>query len=199
MKKIFLLIITLTFTLMKVNAQRPDPLGTKQPVFYAGLSTGVNGFTSRIGLETNLRIRRKLFIRAGVGTGSWGVKYSAGIKYNMIYDMRFRGGWSYSLSYSQSNGMNDVDVEVRIDSSTYRSIKVNKLTANAINFSTIYNFKWRKTTLFLEFGYSFVLQEQPWTVLSSQALRLPKAYESAIKAGQGGGWILGTGINWSLF
>jgi hypothetical protein len=171
-----------------------------------GISMGSNNFTSLFGLSSNIRLRDKLFTRLGIGWGIWGTKFAAGVKYDMRRDMRYSNGWSFAAGYSHSNGFKQA-LNVGYGSSmtvgsttTTKDVNADIRTSpvDALNLSMIYNkYLGRKKSIFLEFGYAFAFQKEPWTILTPN-VKPSKELTNAIKLWQPGGFVLGLGLNFGM-
>lgn len=172
----------------------------KSPGFYVGWSTGYNNFTSSLGLHTQIRLKNKLFLRAGAGIGFWGVKYAAGLKYDFRSDLRYRKGWSFAAGYAYSSGLSGL----QLGSNTTGSGSTTANQQNAVTvdahpvgtfhtsfiFNRFFNKKW---SFFFETGYAFATQKQPWTV-TTPGLKQDAGRKNA-KIVQPGGLIFGLGLN----
>ncbi len=171
---------------------------------YLGISTGANNFVSLFGMNVDIRLHGKLFGRTGLGFGTWGAKFSAGLKLDARNDMRFSKGWSLGVGYSHSRGLKSITVGTDqsttvLGNTTVKKIDVDirPLPADAVNVSAIYNkFLGKKKALIFEIGYSKLFQKQPWLVNTPKIKA--EDVKSLVKLYQPGGLILGFGINFSL-
>lgn len=152
------------------------------------LSTGYNAFSSVLGLNTQIRLWDKLSLRAGIGTGAWGVKSAIGFKYDLFNPKYRTGGWSWSLGYTHSSGKpNDTD-------------SINKLPVSTIYFSTSFSdFSTKRKGWFWEFGYGLPLRKKAWSLVDPTIARINIDFEDDIAGLQPGGFILGLGYAWGLF
>jgi len=163
--------------------------------FYLGIETGMNSYTGILGISAFLRANKTLFIKAGLGEGTWGYKASIGLK--LDYDSI--GKWSYGIGYSICSGANNVKAKVPVLSGQTKEVTINYLKASSINFTVTRNWKIgkkKKDNLNLDFGYAFALEKQPWKVTDGSILA--STSETALKIMQPGGAILGIGFTFGL-
>ena len=173
----------------------------KNPNFYWGFGSGNNSFTSYFGLSTSFRLEGKTFARLGAGIGFWGPKFSAGLKYDLRGDMRYKSGWSLATAVSHNlgskgkahvNGSSGVSFGTK---TTTKEIDVYILQSavTTINISTIYNtFFNRKTAIYAELGFSVPLQKKPYAILPG-GIGAEDA-KTSINFFKPGGLIIGFGI-----
>ncbi len=171
---------------------------SKSPGFYWGISGGFNNFTSVIGLSTNVRLKGKMFIRAGAGIGVWGPRLAAGLKYDLRRDMRYSKGWSFAFGYGYNRGFNGatpIGSERTVDGSTKEvAVDVKQKPVGTFNTSIIFNrMRKSKNCFTFELGYAISLQKEPWTILPGG--KGAEYAKSTIKLAQPGGLILGLGLN----
>lgn len=134
----------------------------------------------------------KLFIRAGVGLGAWGSKYTIGIK----YDKTYHGGWSYCVGFSNCPGLKDVTVKIDKNGDKQEAT-VDYLTASTMNFSMIYGIPFAKTSSFnIEFGYAVPLQSEPWKI--TKGANDSEDIKKVLNFIRPGGLMLGLGLSFGL-
>ena len=73
------------------------------PPVYLGFSSSLNNFNGILGLTSTFHIYKAFLVKAGVGLGEWGTKFSVGFDFQNSYPK----GWDFGLSYSRCTGMNN--------------------------------------------------------------------------------------------
>ena len=193
MKKILLFSVIL-FSVFQNKAHASNPSKTDSATkFYLGIGAGNNAYTGILGLSGNYRIN-KLFIQSGVGFGTWGTKYSLGLR----YDMKYNGGWAFGIGYSYSSGVQNVPFALdSTESKVSKKTTINYLPASTINLKVIRNWNFcNSNTFYLEFGYSIALQTEPWKVIDGT--KLSDLSNSVFNFSAPGGIIFGFGFTFGL-
>ncbi|MDP4271393.1 MAG: hypothetical protein Q8909_14920 [Bacteroidota bacterium] len=191
MKKVLLIAVCL-FTVLIINAQNSKPKEYTTPQFSLGLGSGINNYTSALGLSGNLKVAEKFFLQGGVGVGAWGSKYSVGIR----YDLHQGSGWSYGFGYSQCSGAKNMDLTFN-NNGTTETYKLDLLEASTINLKATRNWMVGKSTmLYIDLGYAVPLQSEPWHVTSGPSMS--DLGKTTLNLMSPGGIIVGTGITFGL-
>lgn len=171
---------------------------SRSPGFYWGISSGMNNFVSLIGLSSTVRLKGKLFMRAGIGTGTWGPRFAAGLKYDLRRDMRYTKGWSFAFGYGYNKGIKravPVEGSTTVAGNTKEfDVDIIQKPVSTLNASLIFNrMKKARRCFTLELGYAASLQKEPWTVAPGGiGAEHSKRY---VKIIQPGGFIVGIGLN----
>jgi len=193
MKKIllFLGIILLSAKLHAQTNEYFDP--DDRPRFYLGLGTGINTYTGLAGLSGNYIIDGKLFVQAGLGISSWGVRTSIGLR----YDQSYRNGFTYGINLVNSSGIPDIDFELETTSGSTQNVNMLLERTNTINLKAGYNW-WlgKNNTFYINLGYSIALKRQPWTVKDGSSLSATS--QQVLELVAPGGIILGFGFTFGL-
>ena len=199
MKKKVLIILFLTSTISLFAQNRSEIIKSMRsdtlPKFSIGIGTGINNYTALLGISANLRLFNTVSLQGGLGLGSWGYKYSIGIKYNGHYN----GGWYYGIGYSGCTGENNLKLNLETSTSigSTQPVTVDYLPAGTLNLKTGYD--WRmglKNTFYLEFGYAIPLQTDPWRI--HDGVILSSTSSKTLQIMQPGGIIIGIGMNFGI-
>lgn len=188
---LFLSIIFLSFELKGQTNEYFDP--EDRPRFYLGIGTGINSYTGLAGLSGNYIIDKKLFIQAGLGLSSWGIRTSIGLR----YDQSYRNGLTYGINLVNSSGADDIDLELETTNGATRDINMRLERISTINIKTGYNWWFGKNNTFnINLGYSFAFKKQPWTVKDGSSLSVTS--QQVLQLIAPGGIILGIGFTFGL-
>ncbi|WP_296620635.1 hypothetical protein [Marivirga sp.] len=193
MKKalLFFSILFLSLELKGQTEEYFDP--DDRPKFYFGVGTGINTYTGLAGLSGNFIIEKKLFVQAGLGLSSWGVRTSIGLR----YDRSYRNGFTYGIGLSNSSGIDDIDMELETASGGTRDINMQLENAPAIYIKTGYNWWFGENNTFnINLGYSVALKGQPWTVNDGSSLS--PTSQQVLQLIAPGGIILGMGFTFGI-
>jgi hypothetical protein len=143
------------------------PIQDALPKFALGLGSGINSFTGLIGISGNLRIADHYSLRAAMGLGGWGRKFSGGIS----YDLHPWGGWSFGLGYSYCPGLTGMKLSITDANGNTQNITLDYLKASTINLTALYYFKiGRRSTIYLEGGLALPMETNPWRVTDGSPL-----------------------------
>jgi hypothetical protein len=197
MKKIILLFICAS-VFLKINAQSINDTSVqsnfKHKNLYLGLGTGINNYTALLGISGSVKVYDKLFVRGGYGIGSWGNKFSIGLK----YDMNYSDGWNFGIGYSICPGTGDVKMDLKVASGETKKVTADFSAASTINLTVGRNWAIGKRNIFyLDLGYAVPMQTEPWKVTDGSVLS--KESKSVIKLIQPGGLIIGAGFIFGIF
>ena len=137
------------FSQYKPSVQVPEEVETS--VFYLDLSSGIDNHTGLIGLGAMIPIEEKFALRGGAGLGSWGLKFSGGLKYGS----RTENGFGFGLGYSYCPGLEDMPLTFNDATSNVREVVMDLNPVGTLNFTVNYNFVLRnEKIIFLETGYA---------------------------------------------
>jgi hypothetical protein len=143
------------------------PILEPLPKFALGLGTGINSFTGLIGISGNLKIADHFSLRAAMGLGGWGRKFSGGVS----YDLHPWGGWSFGLGYSYCPGISGMKLSITDAYGNTQNITLDYLKASTVNLTTLYYFKiGKKSTIYLEGGLALQMETNPWRVTDGSTL-----------------------------
>jgi hypothetical protein len=192
MKTILILIITIALT-VNISAQTSSYQANEyKPGFYLGIGTGLESFSGLIGITGDFRVRDNFFFRAGAGLGSWGSKFSVGIR-NETKTGRSVG---YGIYLSRTSGLKDFTTQMETTDGT-KDVKLDCLPGFTLNPTISY--KWLIHDLhrfFIEAGYAVPLQKDPWKVKDGSVLT--EESKMILRILQPGGFSLGLGIQFAL-
>ncbi len=194
MKKISLILMCV-FLLFELGAQtitenRPE----QSHPFYLGVGTGIDNFTGVIGLSGTIGLYDKLALRGGVGLSGWGYKSSIGLKYNL----NAVGGWSYCLGYSYSSGLENLKINMELESGEEKDVTINYLSASTISLAIDRNWRVGKANIFyIELGYAIPMESSRWRVTDGSVLS--GTSKNILNSLQPGGLILGAGFAFKIF
>lgn len=137
-------------------SQRPkvdyrDMVYTTPPDFYLSLSTGLDNYTGIFGLGALVRAEDNLFLRGGVGLGTWGFKLTGGLKYQNFNS----SGFGFGLGYSVCSGVKGVLIDLPNDYGEPQSIEMDLDPAGSFNLTFNKNWVFKRGNVFyLETGYA---------------------------------------------
>ncbi len=187
-------ILSLLFivAIISVNAQDIE-MAPKPPDLYLGVGTGLNSYTGVLGISGNIRIVKKHFMQAGFGLGSWGYKYTVGLRHDLTYGR----GWSFGAGVSHCTGLKSVELEMEQYSGDTKPVKVNLKSANTLNLKATHNWMiGKKNTFYVDLGYAVPLQQSPWEITDGS--RISENARKALDLITPGGVILGLGLTFGL-
>jgi hypothetical protein len=174
------------------NAQQSEDL----PKFYLGIGSGINSYVGMIGLGADVRILNPLFIRAGIGIGSWGTKTTIGIK----YERKHTKGWVYGIAYESSSGLKDFKTKLEVDtlsSTIKKEVTIDLLRASSVNLTASYNWIFKKhNKFFIEFGYGIRVEQHPYKVKDNS--KLTNLSIQTLRILSPGGLVFGLGVMFAL-
>lgn len=166
------------------------------PVVYLGLGAGINNYTGIIGVGADIRIHQTLFLRAGVGLGSWGTKTSVGLR----YALKYTSGWVFGVTYEYASGLNNFITQLPVDSANTtetRNVNLTLLPVSIIALTASYNWVFHKgNEFFIDMGYCVPLTTNPYVVNSPVVLS--STATSVLSLIQPGGITVGIGIMFGL-
>ena len=205
--KVFIILLLTIISFFRINAQSfhsaqdfKKETVTRLAIYnpknvYLGVETGVNSYTGILGLSAFIRANKTLFIKAGIGEGSWGYKTSVGLK----LDNDSTGNWSYGIGYSLCSGANNVKINMSAQNVGTKDVSIDLYKASCIQFTITRNWKVgcnRTNIIYLDLGYSFALEKKRWKVTDGS--NLTDESISLITFLQPGGLILGFGFTFGL-
>lgn len=176
----FCLLILHSFNMLpqSINAQpapvrNPIPKTTPDSLvkMFVGAGSGLEYFSGMIGAIAGYKITDNLLLKAGLGIGGWGSKFSAGIR----YDFKKGNTWGLGLSYSSCSGLNNYNTSMEVinDRGEFvtQTVHLALLRTGTINFTIAR--KWlvkKKHELCLEGGYCAPIEVDPYRVLDGSVL-----------------------------
>ena len=191
--KTFLITIAAVMLTIGVWAQTNNlQANVPTPGLYLGLGTGLESFSGLIGITGDFRASNNFFIRAGAGLGSWGGKFSVGLRNESkrgnsigygIYLSRATGLKSFTYNLETTTGDKDVNLEL--------------LPGFTLNPTISY--KWLIHDLhrfFIEAGYAIPLQTDPWKVTDGS--ELTEDSKNLLHMLSPGGFSIGLGFQFAL-
>ncbi|MGZ3863873.1 MAG: hypothetical protein ACXVPN_02035 [Bacteroidia bacterium] len=204
MRKLFfclLVLHSLSMLPQQINAQpapvrRPISMAASDtlPKIYVGGGSGLEYFSGIIGVVAGYKLTPNLILKAGLGIGGWGRKFSAGITYY------FKPGssWGLGLSYSSSSGNNNAttNLDVINDSGMVvkQSVHIALLRASTVNLMVSKRWVFRKKNEFLlEGGYCVPVETDPYKTLDGSILA--EKSKRVLRLQQPGGYHLILGIS----
>ena len=192
MKNIALLLLVLFGLNLHSQEAKRIPKKDTIPFLYVGGGLGINNVCGLIGAVVSVRANDNLYLRVGFGVGTWGTKFTGGIK----YELKGTNSWGFGLSYSSCSGITNykTDLEVKDSASVLtRKVTVDLLRSSTINLTASY--KWlirNKHQFYFEFGYAVPIETEPYRIKDGS--ELSKNGKNSLHAIQPGGLILGVGI-----
>jgi hypothetical protein len=192
MKTILFTIAAILITLNLSSQTNTFQTNVPIPGFYLGLGTGLESFSGLIGITGDLRVKKNFFLRAGAGIGSWGAKLSVGIR----NESKYGNSIGYGIYLSRVTGLKDFTTNLETTSGT-KDVKLDLLPGTTLNPTISY--KWLIHNLhrfFIEAGYAFPLQTDPWKVKDGS--ELTETSISALRILAPGGFSFGAGIQFAL-
>jgi len=191
MKKIIIFLLFLVS--LNSNAQQITKLDSI-PNFYLGIGTGWNSFSGIFGVIANLKLNENIYAKGALGICSWGAKYSIGLK----YEPNIKGGLGYNASFSHYNGAKDVKITLD-NNGDKQKVRMDLNSTNTIDLNLSYSWAFGKTKskiLYLDLGYSILLDSSPWKVVDGT--ELTEKSKDVIKILEPGGIIVGVGFIFGL-
>jgi len=162
------------------------------PGFYLGLGTGLESFSGLIGITGDFRASNNFFIRAGIGLGSWGGKFSIGLR----NESKLGNSIGYGIYLSRATGLNSFTYNMETTTGN-KDVTMELLPGFTLNPTISY--KWLIHNLhrfFIEAGYAIPLQTDPWKVTDGS--ELTEDSKNLMHMLAPGGFSLGAGIQFAL-
>jgi len=163
-----------------------------KPGFYLGLGTGVESFSGLIGITGDFRASNNFFIRGGIGLGSWGGKFSIGVR----NESKSGNSIGYGIYLSRATGLNSFTYNMETTTGK-KDVKMELLPGFTINPTISY--KWLIHDLhrfFIEAGYAIPLQTDPWKVADGS--ELTQDSKNLMHTLAPGGFSIGLGFQFAL-
>ncbi len=198
MKKVFLTIALSILVLITFSQNKPATISPTDtlPYTYLGFGTGINNYVGILGVGADIRVHDKIFIRLGAGLGSWGYKYTAGIRLEHTYAK----GWGFGASISFCTGLKNFKTDLETVSGNIvstKSVTLDLLQARTFNLTASHNWIIGKhNRFFLEFGYAILLDTNPYNVIDGS--KLTDNAKTVLKMVQPGGIIIDIGFMFGL-
>lgn len=194
MKKIILVIIGALLILIPKGYGK-EHIDKKEsnnscPVFYLGLSIGVNNSPGIIGINASLPINQKVSLGAGVGLSYWGTKAYGDVTY---FFNPCHKSWAVGAGATRNSGVRDV--HKTLHTVTGKQDVTLNLEPKTNVFFAGYKY-WqvgkRGNNIFLMFGWSVPVTDTRYKVISGPMLTQDQ--KDRINAISPGGLILGGGF-----
>jgi hypothetical protein len=170
MKKLSIALLILATANLFSQKERSASKSDLETKGYLGFGAGLENYNGLIGVGTNIRLHKGLFLRGGLRLGSWGYKYGIGLR---VGKAGVQGG-SVGLTFCQGTGLKEFKTPLEVYSGGKRvteDVLLNLNPASSINLSYIQT--WivgKKNMINLEFGYAFKASNNPYTVLDGSSL-----------------------------
>ena len=166
------------------------------PKFSISTSTGYNNATGILGISVNAKIYEKMSMQIGTGFDSWAGKISLGLIFKLRDNEGLYGGLGFSV-YPQNNVIQSEYTVAPADSIDAVS-PVNYLQSYTVNVKIGYEWQLsHKKSIYFECGKAIPLQSTSWQV--KDGFTASSDLIDLLKQHQPGGFILATGITFSLW
>ena len=164
--------------------------GNACPVFFLGLSAGINNLPGVIGINAALPINQKVSLGAGVGLSYWGPKAYGEVTY---FFNPCHKGWAVGAGATRSSGMRDVRRTLHTVTGK-EDVTLNLYPKTNVFFAgyKYWSVGQRGNKIFLMFGWSVGVTDTKYKVISGQVLTQDQ--KDRINAISPGGVILGGGF-----
>ena len=174
--------------------RRPVPVQDSTFKIFIGGGSGLEYFSGMIGVVGGYKINPNIIIKAGLGLGGWGSKFSAGI----TYYFKPVNSWGLGLSYSSCSGNNNftTNLEVINDSGfvVKQPVHIALLRSSTVNLMVSRRWIFRKKNEFLlEGGYCIPIETDPFRTLDGSVLT--EKSKRILRLQQPGGYHLILGIS----
>jgi hypothetical protein len=126
---------------------------------FIGFSTGFNNSAGIIGINAEQQIKNQLTAHGAIGIGTWGTKFTVGVRKYKRYPI----GGVFSASFSYATGIEEIEPVIPVKNlATNAVIDTTVLMrlnpAAALNLSWAYHIKvGKRSKMYFETGYSFPL------------------------------------------
>ena len=191
--KTFLITIAAVMLTIGVWAQTNNlQANVPKPGFYLGLGTGLESFSGLIGITGDFRATNNFFIRAGAGIGSWGGKFSIGLR----NESKTGNSIGYGIYLSRATGLKSFTYNLETTTGD-KDVKLELLPGSTLNPTISY--KWLVHDLhrfFIEAGYAIPLQTDPWKVTDGS--ELTEDSKNLLHMLSPGGFSIGLGFQFAL-
>jgi hypothetical protein len=192
MKKLLIFLLA-GFLVGNISAQNTsNPQIEKKPDFYLGIGTGLESFSGVIGMTGDFRLQDNYFVRLGAGIGSWGAKFSAGIR----AEKKAGNSIGYGVYISWATGLKNFSTQLETTTGN-KDVKLDLLPGYTLNPTFSYKWLIRKSHKFyIEAGYAVPLQKNVWRVLDNS--QLTDSSRKVMEILQPGGLSIGFGFQFAL-
>jgi hypothetical protein len=133
---------------------------TRRPVFFIGLSTGLNNNTGLIGVSGEIPVASHFSVEGGAGISSWGTKLTASCKYYLGDNFN---GWAFGAGMTYNTGLSNFHDNLETIYGTTETVTLN-LHVQANVFAAAYKY-WRlgkgANRIYIELGYSVPVTSGP--------------------------------------
>lgn len=163
---------------------------------YLGLGTGINSYNGMLGISIKWRLVKTLYVRGGLGTGSWGWKLSAGIH----YDLKPINCWGFCASYSLYSGAPEIHQNletVQGKNVITKDVLLEYLPTGTINLIASRHWTIKKINfIYLDLGYAIPTVSNIYSVKDKSVIT--ENADAVIHLMQPGGLIIGLGFMFGL-
>lgn len=149
----FFLTLAIAFPLYQACAQYRSDIEPKSTTknSYIDFSSGIDNYSGLFGLGLQMPFNDDSSLRTGLGIGSWGLKFSVGIKYESLTT----NGWGFGLGYSHCPGLSNMNLTFTDPSGSHKVVNIDLLQAGSVNLTVNRNWVFRGNKIFyLETGYA---------------------------------------------
>lgn len=197
--KTLIIFLSIIITINSVSARNLNlqAKGDSITSVYLGFGTGLNNYSGWLGVGTNIRLYKGIFLRGGAGLGTWGNKYTIGLQ---LGRNRVRG-WSAGLAYTTNVGIKDFRSNLEVvgpyGTPVSKEVLLDLFKLNCLNISASRNWILGKNKLMhLDLGYSYLLQTQLYSVKDGSVLT--SSSNQALRIISPGGLIIGFGFMFGI-
>jgi hypothetical protein len=192
--KLTILALLIFISTLSISAQTSAwQQKSDHPDFYIGIQSGMESFAGLFGVTGDYRIRDNFFIHVGAGLGSWGGKFSAGIRNEKSPGK----GIGYGVYISRASGLKNFTTLLETVGGSTEEVNLDLLPGLTLN--PVVSYKWitgRGNRFFLEGGYAVPLQSNPWKILDGHTIS--ETSKSVLKILSPGGLSIGLGFQFAL-
>jgi hypothetical protein len=126
---------------------------------FLGFSTGLNNSAGIIGFNAEQKLKNQLTAHGAIGIGTWGTKYTLGLRKYKRYPI----GGTFSASFSFATGTDEIETEMRVKNLA-TSVVVDTIVMMRLNPAAALNLSWayhlkisKRSKMYFEAGYSLPL------------------------------------------
>lgn len=171
-----------------INYQVPQQLD-KLPVFYIGLNSGLNSYSGIFGVGANVRLIDNAFVEGGAGIGSWGYKFSGGIR----YDFRARNTFGIGVNYTTATGLRDMELDMELYDGSTRKVVLDLYSNSTVDIKGRFSINAGQIHKFyVELGYAIPVKDNNWGIKNGAIIS--STSRDALEFIAPGGFIAGIGF-----
>ncbi len=198
MKKILLIIFSLTLSLAYSQQMDSTIIKKSGPINFFGFGTGINAYTGLLGVGAELQGVDDLYIRLSAGWGIWRGKFTAGLK----YQKNNASSLGVAAYYTYNTGAKKVETTLEVQGYVLQNqmvvpatgldkVFINYKPASSFNLALSYNWLLKsKSKLYLELNYGFRVEDEPFEIDPSSnpyGLKLTTNSKKSLRIIQPGG------------